>query len=552
MTEVKNRLTASLAVDDQGNKVIWISFPYDLHLLFKIRELPGRKYHPEFKCWSTPVLSDIVIQLKEWGFFIDEHLTKYLERKQIVEHPISTKGIPGLKGKLYPFQKKGVIFIEQKKGRALIADEMGLGKTIQALAWLQLHPEKRPAIIVCPAVVKLGWVNEALTWMNKPKIEILMGKTPWPTHGGIIIVNYDIISAMIEINKKKRYPWVEMLKKRKPQVLITDECHYYKSNSANRTKAIKSLAKGIPHVIALSGTPILNRPIEIYNAIKMIDPTLFPDWNQYTKRYCNRKNTGFGWDVSGHSNTDELHRMLKESIMIRRLKVDVLPDLPSKVLSLVPVQITNEDTYRAAEADFIAFVQATKGKEAARRASNAKAFAEIEGLKQLCMNGKLEQSIAWIKNFLEVTEEKLVVFAVHRFVIDALMNEFKNIAVKIDGSVSMTDRQKSVEDFQKNDNIRLFIGNIKAAGVGITLTAASKVVFLELPWTPGELVQAEDRVHRIGQKESVTIYYLLASDTIEEKIARLLDSKKQVLDSVLDGKDSDQETLFKELMKMYE
>jgi SWI/SNF-related matrix-associated actin-dependent regulator 1 of chromatin subfamily A len=343
-----------------------------------------------------------------------------------------------------------------------------------------------------------------------------------------------------------------MLRKVKPKVLITDECHYYKSNPAQRTKAIKLLAKGIPYMIALSGTPVLNRPIEIYNAWKLIDPSTCPEWNLFTERYCNRRNTGFGWDISGHSHTDELNRILMETIMIRRLKADVLPDLPSKVFSFVPVQLNNEDIYRAAEADFIAFVQETKGKEAARRASNAKAFAEIEGLKQLCMNGKLEQSIAWIKNFLEVTEEKLVVFAVHRFVIDALMNEFKNIAVKIDGSVKISDRQKAVEDFQKNDNIRLFIGNIKAAGVGITLTASSKVAFLELPWTPGELVQAEDRVHRIGQKESVTIYYLLASDTIEEKIAHLLDSKKQVLDSVLDGKDSDQETLFRELMNMYE
>jgi SNF2 family DNA or RNA helicase len=543
-----NKLTASLAVDEKGNRVIWISFPYDLDIIFKMRTLPNRKYHAEFKCWSSPIYADTIDRLKEWGFFIDANLTRYIQKRDEKvfttekKNTVTIEGIPGLKGKLYPFQKKGVAFLESHNGRALIADEMGLGKTVQALAWLQLHPEKRPVIIVVPASVKLNWTREALTWVKNPKVEILAGQTPWKPEGQIIIINYDILTL----------DWVRELKKLQPQVLITDECHYYKSNTAKRTKAIKRLVKGIPHVIALSGTPILNRPIEVYNAVNIINPALFPDYWSFTQRYCNRRHTGFGWDVSGHSHEKELHDLLTESIMLRRLKADVLPDLPSKVLSFVPIVLHNKNEYRAAEADFIAFIRQTKGVAAAIRASNAKVLAEIEGLKQLCVKGKLKEATNWIQDFLDSSDQKLVVFAVHRFVIDELMSKFGDIAVKIDGSVSLSDRQKAVDNFQHNDRVRVFIGNIKAAGVGLTLTAASNVAFLELPWTPGDLVQAEDRVHRIGQKGSVTIYYLLAMDTIEEKIANLLDLKRKVLDTVLDGKETDQESLFSELIKMYE
>jgi SWI/SNF-related matrix-associated actin-dependent regulator 1 of chromatin subfamily A len=330
-----------------------------------------------------------------------------------------------------------------------------------------------------------------------------------------------------------------------------DEIHYIKNNGARRTKATKLLAKGIPHVIGLSGTPIVNRPIEAYNAIKMIDPDLFTNGWEYAHRYCGARNNGYGWDFSGATNTEELHQKLVESIMIRRKKVDVLTDLPEKLYSFVPIELDNEKEYKAAEDDFIEFVHKTKGAVAAERASNAATLAEIEGLKQLAVKGKMAECIDWIKDFIEV-DGKLVVFATHKFVIDSLMEAFPNISVKIDGSVTGEERQQSVDKFQNDSNIRLFVGNIKAAGVGITLTAASNVAFIELPWTPGDLVQAEDRCHRIGQKSSVNIHYLLSSGTIEERIARLLDKKRKVLDAVLDGKETEQESLLSELMKEFE
>ena len=225
-----------------------------------------------------------------------------------------------------------------------------------------------------------------------------------------------------------------------------------------------------------------------------------------------------------------------------------MQELPSKIRSIIPIELTNRGEYKLAERDFITWVQSA-GK--AKVGVKIQALAKIEYLKQIALKGKISQCIQWIRDFLEV-EDKLIVFAIHKNTINALMQEFKGTAVKVDGSVTKEKRQEAVQTFQNNPNCKLFIGNIKAAGVGLTLTASSNVVFLELPWTPGELEQAEDRAHRIGQKKVVNIYYLLARGTIEEKIAKLLDIKKKVLGKVLDGQEVGEETLLTTLLASYE
>jgi len=182
-------------------------------------------------------------------------------------------------------------------------------------------------------------------------------------------------------------------------------------------------------------------------------------------------------------------------------------------------------------------------------AAQAETLVRIEALKQLAAKGKIRQAMEWIDNFLE-QGGKLVVFAIHRTIIDLLMERYTNCAVKIDGSVSIEDRQKAVDRFQTDDSVRLFVGNVKAAGVGITLTVSSSVAFLEYPWSPGDMEQAEDRCHRIGQKDSVNIYYLIAQGTIEEQICKLIDSKRLVLNAVLEGKDDGAGGIFAELLEL--
>jgi SWI/SNF-related matrix-associated actin-dependent regulator 1 of chromatin subfamily A len=555
-----------------GNDQIQIRFPFDWKLLGDIKaKVNGRKFNPKDKYWYAPYSLENVKVLKELGFPFDEALQQKAGNKEKGEtdkiediKPIDVH----LKRELFTYQKTGLGFLEARKGRALLADEMGLGKTMQALAYMQLRNELRPALIICPASLKYNWKKEIeMTLPERNNILVCNGATPDTkalSAAEIIIINYDILPA-----------WTDALESISIQLIIADEAHYFKNNKAKRTKAVKLLAKQAPHFIALTGTPIVNRPIEIYNALKIISPQVAGNFMDFARRYCDAKHNGYGWDFNGSSNTQELHEKLQNRVMIRRVKKDVLKDLPDKVYSTIEMPLNNQKEYTQAEANLVDFVknqtevelqiklEESLGKEMAgmvnvdneklealkqERASKINILSEIEILKQLAVKGKLDGCMNWIQDAIE-NGEKLVVFGVHKFVIDTLMKRFGKMAVKIDGSVSQQARHKAVEEFQNNDNVRLFIGNIQAAGTGLTLTAASKVAFLELPWTPGELQQAIDRLHRIGQKNTVNVYYLLAYATIEEKIAKLLHDKMSVLNAVLDGKQSSSANILNTLIE---
>jgi SWI/SNF-related matrix-associated actin-dependent regulator 1 of chromatin subfamily A len=441
---------------------------------------------------------------------------------------------------LFAYQRVGVAFIESRRGRALLADDMGLGKTIQALGWLRHRKSVRPVIIVCPQTVRLNWRSEIDKWLGETTF-LPSGTKPGKTDlSGIsfIIIHYDILHA-----------WVETLKALRPGALVIDEAQFIKSNGAKRTKAVKALARSIRHVIGLTGTPIVNRPIELFNILRLIDKTVIPDWWHYTERYCARKSGMFGWDCSGASHTKELHDKLTSSIMLRRTKEEVLTDLPAKMRSFVPLELTNRSDYNAAERDFIGYLRREEGLDVANRAKRAPMLTRISKLRDLAAQGKLSQAIEWIADVIEVN--KLVVFAVHRNVFDPVYERFEKVAVKVAGDVAPIDRQKAINRFQQDPNCRLFVGQIQAAGTGITLTAASHVAFLELPWTPGDLLQAEDRCHRIGQTKTVNIYFLLASGTIDEPMARLIDRKRVVLNAVLDGAVDAAPSILTELLSGY-
>jgi SNF2 family DNA or RNA helicase len=531
-------------------------------------KLDGRRWEPELagKPWTAPLSIDNVSALIDMKFEMPPDLVEWHSK---ISSPVYKPGeiiIPGLGGILYPFQKDGVAWIENRNGRALIADEMGLGKTVQALAWLQLHPEARPAVIVCPASVKLNWEREARRWMADPDVIVLFGRydpdnIPPIKKNSIIITNYDILPnktikeeqphgqkpKKIEI---KNTGWGDYLKKIKINTLVIDESHYTKNGRALRTKAVKRLAKYSENMIALSGTPITNRPIEFYNTIDMVNPAIFPNFWTYAKKYCGAKNNGWGWDFTGATNTKQLHRKLTSTIMLRRKKSEVLPDLPAKVRSVIPLEIDNRKEYSRAAANILKWIRENEGEEQATKASNAEVLVEFEKLKQLAVKGKMDSVIQWIQDFIDV-DGKLVVFADHKSTIDMLMDNFGKVAVKIDGSVPQKKRQAVVDRFQEDESIRLFIGS-KAAKEGITLTASSNTCFLELWWVPGDHSQAEDRVHRIGQEDdSVNAWYLIAQDTVEEKLVAILDEKQKVLASTLDGEDVDESTVLGELLRSY-
>lgn len=529
------------------NGRIKITFPYDPEEVRKVKSIPGRKWHPDDRNdlhWSIPRTLDAIKSLKEWGYQIDQKLLDWFDRVEGAEVIVPDIKVDAPTG-CYPFQTDGIKFLTWKRGRGLIADEMGLGKTIQALGYIHANPKRGlPAVIVCPASLKSNWERETRKWLPNLSGNIMIGYgkkgQKIPSHIQVLIINYDILAG-----------WFESIRKWEPRLLITDEAHYMKNMATIRTKQVKKLSRITKGFIALTGTPIESKPIEFYSVISMLDPDLFPNKMAFAQKYCGATYGPFGWDFSGAANQEELHKLLTSTIMLRRRKDDVLKDLPPKSRAVIPIPIDNRKEYNRALNDFIDWVKQTKGADAAARASDAESLAKIEALKQVAIKGKMKACLSWINDFLE-TGEKLILFCTHKSTVKVLMELFQGIAVKVDGSVSMKKRQEAVDSFQNDPEIKLFVGNIKAAGVGLTLTAASNVGFLELGWTPKLHDQAEDRAHRIGQKaSSINIWYLLAENTIEMEIAELLDYKRGIVDSVIDGIESEESSLLIELMKKY-
>lgn len=480
------------------------------------------RFDGKTKTWVCPVEVRKAEALKEMGFTLSNALTEWLGTATEEIEEVTVGNIPGFRGELYSFQRETVAYLEARNGRGLVGDEMGLGKTAQAIAWVLLN-QAFPAIIVCPASLKLNWRSEIRKFADAEyhDIHICQGRKPHDAGDKQwIIINYDILAY-----------WVDHLAGMKPQTIIMDEVHYTKNAKAKRTKATRMLAKKAPHVIGLTGTPIVSRPVEFFTILNLLRKDVFGSFWTYARRFCNARHNGFGWDFTGASNTEELHEMASEYCMIRHLKKDVLKDLPPKQRSMVPIEI-DMDRYAVAydeEMDPLPWITSLKRK-----------VAEL----------KLEGALSWIEDFLE-SGEKLVVFAHHHTVLDALEEKFGKVSVRVDGRITQEDRHEAVQRFQGDSDVRLFIGQTQAAGTGLTLTAASNVAFLEFEWTPGEHDQAEDRVHRIGQEaDSITAYYLIADGTIENDIVELLDKKRTVLAQVLDGASAEEElSIFQDLME---
>jgi SWI/SNF-related matrix-associated actin-dependent regulator 1 of chromatin subfamily A len=445
--------------------------------------------------------------------------------------------------KLKPFQIEGVRQIYRFKGRALLADDMGLGKTIQALYWTGKIPKRRPVVIVTPASVKYMWQSEAAIHFNM-RTEVLEGrrkKKMIHLPGPVIIINYDILKS-----------WLPLLLKHQPQVVILDECHYCKNITAQRTKAAIQLAEKATSILGLSGTPMTNRPIELWPILQAIRPDLFPERGKYAWRYCKPRFTPWGWIYDGATRMGELNRILRSECMIRRLKKDVAKELPAKTRTVIPFKLSSYDEYNRAQDNFIQWLREISPARA-NRAMKSQALVKIGYLIRLSAKLKLEWTTRWIEEFLEChPEEKLVTFTMHTFVIEHLYRKFSRSAVVIDGSVTGVKREEAKRRFTNNRLTRLLLGNWIAAGVGLNLQAAHNVAGLDLPWTPGDLLQGEDRIHRIGQKHPCTIFYLIAKDTIEEKQIEVLKKKSHVLDAILNGTRSDKDLdIFGELLKEF-
>ena len=453
------------------------------------------------------------------------------EKKAILEKSMSAVAdidIPAPTGLNYmPFQKAGIDFISHQKN-VLVADEMGLGKTIQAIGYINLNSNIKTVLIICPASLKINWKQELEKWLTRPaSIEVLNENKLTD----IVITNYESV---------KKY--FSLLTSRMWDLLILDESHYIKNYKAQRTKYItgyfnsledkKSWVRGLKDYtnqkILLTGTPIMNKPVELITQLKVLNNELAKNPFKFMERYVEKDAWG---GAIGSKNLEELQYKLRTSCMIRREKKDVLTELPDKLRQIItlPKEILKNDNNKTKE--IISYL-AENWDVASGKLTGAKIpFDEIAKTRHEQSVKKIPYIIEHIENVLE-DEDKIVVFAHHHDVINAIYEKFKNIAVIATGEQSLKERNEAVDKFQNEPNIKLFIGSTEAMGVGITLTASQTVIFAELEWRPGDLFQAEDRLHRIGQKNTVLVQYLVIDESIDSFMIHKILEKTEIIDEV--------------------
>ncbi|CAL2226524.1 unnamed protein product [Prunus armeniaca] len=454
-----------------------------------------------------------------------------------------------IESKLLPFQREGVRFILQHGGRALLADEMGLGKTLQAIAVASCVRDSWPVLILTPSSLRLQWASMIQQWMNIPSSDILVvlsqcggsnrsgftvvsSNTKGTIHldGLFNIISYDVVPKLQNLLMASEF-----------KVVIADESHFLKNAQAKRTTASLPVIKKAQYAILLSGTPALSRPIELFKQLEALYPDVYKSVHEYGNRYC--KGGTFGL-YQGASNHEELHNLMKATVMIRRLKNDVLSELPVKRRQQVFLDLAEKDMKQInalfRELEVVkAKIKACQTKEEV----DSLKFAEKNLINKIYTDSA-EAKIPAVLDYLGTVIEagcKFLVFAHHQSMIDSIYQfllKKKVGCIRIDGSIPTVSRQAYVTEFQEKDSVKAAVLSIKAGGVGLTLTAASTVIFAELSWTPGDLIQAEDRAHRIGQVSSVNIYYLLANDTVDDIIWDVVQSKLENLGQMLDGQEN--------------
>ena len=434
----------------------------------------------------------------------------------------------------------------------LVADEMGLGKTIQAIGVINSDPTICRVLVICPASLRLNWKRELEKWLVRPlKVGIAAG-TNWPEAVDIVVINYDILKK--HGNRLYGETW---------DLLVTDEVHYLKSNKAQRTAAVlgkwdKDPSKCKPEIKArrkvfMTGTPIVNRPAELWTLLHALDRNgLGRSWKGYMTRYAAAHETKYGWDVSGAANLSELQDRLRATIMVRRLKKDVLTELPPKRRQIIEIPANGAGKIVAVEqaawkasqvrletlqaaADEAAMGDSEEAYREAVEALGKGSLVEFTEMAQIRHETALAK-VPYVIEHLLNTEEPVVVFAHHHDVVDGIvagLREAGRKVVVVTGDTPLQARQDAVDAFQAG-KADAFVGNIQAAGVGLTLTASSHVVFAELDWVPGNVSQAEDRTHRIGQTQSVLVQHLVLEGSLDVTIAKRLVEKQEVIDKALD------------------
>lgn len=526
-------------IERDGRFLLQIEFEYDRDLVEDVKEnLDGRWWDPDEKCWFAKDTEENRAALEDLDFEFDGENGEY-EDEPLAVATWDKINVP-LRSSLFEFQKEAIGFLAAREGKGLVAFDMGLGKTICAIAWLK-HSGFLPAVVVCPASIKENWRRE-IDKFSDLSSQVLYSKDALEPGRDVYVLNPDILD---------RFAFEDA------RTVIFDESSYYKSSSSKRFKLARALSARAESVVLLTGTPILNRPKDLWSQTQLYAPKLFPSFYYFAMKFCDGKKRHIGdkefWDFNGASNLGQLKAKMRNS-WIRRTKEEVLSELPAKQRITQLVSLFDRSAYErevkpvveklrklredrqkmldlAPEAQEQAFLADAEAK-LKRSKLRGLELAEIEKLRQATVKHKLPAVADFVETLLE-SEEKVIVFAHHHVVIDALRAELSGFKpLKIDGRDPTESRMFVVDEFQKNPEARVLVGSIQAAGYGLNLTAARVCVFAELSWNPSELEQCEARLHRIGQTGRVISYYLVAARTIEERMAKLLDAKLKVIKGI--------------------
>lgn len=447
----------------------------------------------------------------------------------------------------FPFQLEGIKFLSARKS-ALLADTMGLGKTAQAIGAIkELGANK--VLVVCPASIKYNWKHELKLWgLGHYTVQVVEGRyADIDRSVNVVIINYDLIHSPKIYNQLLDNTF---------SVGIFDESHYLKGRHTKRTKAVLlrgGIASRCVYKWFMTGTPVLNRPIELFPMLKACCPKVmypFTSYSTYAKRYCGAYFDGYQtWD-RGASNIDELAKKLKDSdFMLRRLKEEVLTELPSKQFQILPVRAGSTSYYEERHFNWDKKeIKKVTLEQVLKNVCDGD-LGQLATLRRRLAEDKYPAVKSHLKDLFEV-KDKVVVFAHHRSVINQLAEDFKDLQpAVVMGGVTAEKKHEEVQRFQTDPACKLFIGNIQAAGVGITLTASDIAVFAEIDWVPGNIFQAVDRIHRIGQDRGVLIQFLVVEDSLEEYILQAVVSKKDIVEKIVGDKDKNTEPIGFELLK---
>ena len=538
-----------------------VTFPYKPKLVTEIKSIPGRRFLMEKKCWTIP--REQKDNLLDWAhrytsnpFNTEEVSVSY----DIPELPELSIDLP-LKRNLFPYQRRGVAYGIEKK-RFIIADEPGLGKTAQAIA-MSVAVKARCVLVICPATLKENWKREFNAWSDrKPLILVDKFKKTWHRYYEVgmadtFITNFESLKKYF-VEKIER-PIDPETGKEKPlrlnnihfsefinlfDMVIIDEAHRCKDGRGQQTKFVMGIAKGKEYVINLTGTPVVNKPNDLISQLYIIGKLeSFGGYKKFVDRYCSGPN--------GSSNLKELNYMLNRHCFYRREKREVLKDLPDKMRQIVKCDITTRAEYDKALSNLELYLSENLKKSEGEidKSLRGEIMVQMGILKQISAKGKIEGVVEFIEEIVDAGE-KIVVFVHHKEVAYSIINHFPD-ALLVTGDNVGESRQNAIDEFQNNPKKQVIICSIKAAGVGITLTASSRVAFVELPWHPADCDQCEDRCHRIGQKDSVQCTYFLGDNTIDEDIYEIIQAKREIANKITGTEDKVEVSMIDQLINLF-